>query len=125
MSQQQGLTIPPQVEAALYFLGLIAVYLASYSPPIGAPDTVRTAFGLLGTAAIIIKYELATQPKPQITTHQALYSTLALILSVAGGQLSASYAAYWYGGLIMAVVGAVVASYEDLGGKIAVATIQA
>ena len=115
---QIGLTISPQAEAILYFIGLVLIYVASYSPPIAAPSTVRTVFGLLGTASIIIKYELSTQPKPQITSTQALYSTIALILSVVGGQISANYSSVWYGGLIVALLGAILASYEDLGGAV-------
>ena len=118
MSTQQGTTISPELEAILYFTGLFLIYLASWSPPIAAPNTVRTVFGLLGTAAILIKYELSTQPKPQITSYQALYSVVALGLTLAGGQISANYSSYWYGGLIVALIGAVLAAYQDLGGKV-------
>ena len=118
MSTQQGTTISPELEAILYFVGLVLVYIAAWSPPIAAPDVVRTVFGLLGTGAIIIKYELATQPKPQITSHQALYSVIALGLVLAGGYISANYLSYWYGGLIVALIGAALAAYQDLGGKV-------
>ena len=79
MSGQNGLTISPRLEAVLYFVGLIAIYLASYAPPVGAPGVVRTVFLVLGSIVIIIKYELSTQPKPQITSHQAAFSSIALI----------------------------------------------
>lgn len=111
-------TISPTTESILYFLGLILVYLASWAPPIGAPDVVRTAFVSLGTLAIIIKYELSQQPKVQITTHQAAFSSIALILSVVGGQISANYGSVWYGGLIVAILGAILAAYEDSGGSV-------
>lgn len=118
MSGQNGLTISPRLEAVLYFVGLIAIYLASYAPPVGAPGVVRTVFLALGSIVIIIKYELSTQPKPQITSHQAAFSSIALILSVAGGQLSANYSNVWEAGLALAVIGAILAAYEDLGGAV-------
>jgi hypothetical protein len=118
MSVQKGTTISPRVEALLYFIGLILVYVASWAPPVAAPSVVRTVFGLLGTVAIVVKYELSTQPKPQITSHQALFSTIALILSVAGGQISSIYPSVWYGGLIVAIIGAILAAYQDLGGSV-------
>jgi hypothetical protein len=118
MSTQQGPTISPQAEAVLYFIGLIFVYVSSYSPSIAAPDVVRSIFGVIGVGVILVKYELAQVPKPQITSHQALYSFIALALSVAGGQISANYSTYWYAGLVVAIIGAILAAYQDLGGQV-------
>ncbi len=117
--------ISPQVEAVLYFVGLLSIYLASWSPPIVAPEAVRTAFTLLGSVVIVVKYELSMAPKPQVSTHQALYSTIALVLSIAGGQLSSIFGSEWYVGLAVAVIGAVLAAYQDLGGKVPVAAVPA
>jgi hypothetical protein len=117
MSVQQGRTLTAAQEAILYFVGLVLLYLASYAPPIAAPDVVRAVFTALGAFAVVIKFELASLPKPQITTHQAVWSVVAVSLSVIGGQVSANYAAYWYGGLILAIIGAVLAAYQDLKGK--------
>jgi lysylphosphatidylglycerol synthetase-like protein (DUF2156 family) len=112
-------TISPQVEAVLYFIGLVFVYLASWSPTaVGTPTEVRTIFTVLGAGIIIVKYELSTLPKPQIPTTQSVYSLVALILSVVGGQISANYSSYWYAGLIVAIIGAILAAYEDLGGSV-------
>ena len=119
---QQGATISPEAEAILYFVGLVLIYLAAWSRPIGAPDVVRTAFALVGMAAIVVKYELSNFPKPQITTHQVIYSTVALILSLAGWFLSALYGGFWWAGLAVAVIGALLAAYQDLGGQVPPAT---
>lgn len=114
-----------QAEAILYFIGLVLVYFASYAPSISsaAPNEVRTFFMFLGAAVIVIKYELSQFPKPQITSHQVMYATLALTLSVLGGQMSNYYAAYWWCGLLVALIGAILAAYEDLGGQIPSPTV--
>jgi len=121
MSTQNGLTIPPAVEAVLYFLGLMAVYASTYNPT-GAPAAVQSAFFLLGNVAIVVKYELSRQPKPQITSHQAVFSLVAYSLTIGGALISKFYGAEWYGGLVVALIGAALASYQDLGGKLPTST---
>lgn len=119
MSKQQGASISPEAEAILYFVGLVLIYIAAWSPPqLGTPSIVMTVFSFLGMGAIVAKYELAQLPKPQITTHQAIYSTFALILALAGGYISANYTSVWWEGLALALIGAILAAYEDIGGSV-------
>ena len=106
------------MQAVLYFVGLVLIYLASYAPAVNAPGGVREFFFALGSVVIVVKFELSQVPTPQIMTHQAVYSVVALSLSVVGGQLSANYATVWYVGLVVALIGAILAAYEELGGKI-------
>ena len=53
---QTGFTLSPRMEAILYFIGLVFVYLSSYAPDITAPHIVREVFGVLGVAIIVVKY---------------------------------------------------------------------
>ncbi len=122
MSTTKGFTLTPTQEGFLYAIGLFLLYIASYAPPIGVPATVRTVFTLLGAFAIVIKFELAQQPKPQIPANQAVYSVIVVFLSVAGGQVSAYFGGYWWAGLVVAIIGAIIAVYEDLGGQVPTTT---
>ena len=110
-------TISPEAEAILYFVGLVLIYISVWNPT-SAPTYVQTIFTFLGMAAVVAKYELSVLPKPQITSHQVIYSTVALILALFGGYISSTYGTEWWAGLALAVLGAVIAAYEDLGGKV-------
>lgn len=116
-----GFTLSPRAEAVAYFIGLFLVYLATYAPTISSasPSVVRSFFAVLGVAVIIIKYELSQNVPTTIPTSlTALLTTIALILTVAGGYISANYGAYWYGGFIVALIGSFLAAYTAIGGQI-------
>ena len=78
---------------------------------------MTSIFTALGSGTIFIKYELSNLPKVnQLPGNQVAWTSAALLLSIIGGQLSVYYSAEWYGGLLIAVIGAFIMSFQDYGG---------
>ena len=107
----------------LAFVGLVLIYLAAWTPPLGSPAVVSSVFYMLGAGVIYIKFELAGLPKiNQMTTVQAGYTVVALVLSWTGGLVSHYYGTLWWGGLIVAILGAIIMAYQDYGGQLPTTT---
>ena len=119
MSTKQLQSISPTTGAILYFIGLVLVYLYTAGEPAGSPAIVHTFFVILGGGVILIKFELQQYASAKVSLNgEAVYSFLALFLTVVGGYVTQYYPSTWYGGLILALIGAILAAYKDFGGVI-------
>jgi uncharacterized membrane protein len=113
------LVLSPREAAIVYFIAVILIYLAKWNPPSTAPAIVNTALWIVGLVAIVAQYELQFVQQPTIPQAQAaLFSSLALILGIISGQISALAGSFWWSGLVVAVIGGFLAAYAQIGGVI-------
>jgi hypothetical protein len=122
-SKSSSFNLSPKVAGIVFFVFLVILGLSQWQAPSNSPGVVITIFTFIGMAGTVVKYELSTMTAPKIPQqYQAVFSTLALILSIGGGYIARVYSAYWWAGLVVVVVGAIIGAYQDLGGSMPTVT---
>jgi len=111
--------ITPREAAVVYFAAIVVIWLAKWNPPATSPPIVNTFIWIVGLVALVAQYELQYITQPTIPqSHAAMFSSLALILSIVAGQISAVAGQYWWSGGVLAVIGGILAGYAQAGGVI-------
>jgi uncharacterized membrane protein len=102
-------------QALLQFLGFLLINLGVVTLPSDEPKLVGAIFTFLGFAAILVKAELPSLNPSKLSTSQAtFYLALASMLTAINGYIALSYASYWWAGLIIGIVGAVILSIKEI-----------
>ena len=102
-------------QAILQFLGFLLVNLGIVSLPSNEPKIVGAIFTFLGFASILVKAELPSLNPSKFSTSQAtFYLALASMLTAINGYISLTYSSYWWAGLAIGIVGAVVISIKEI-----------
>jgi uncharacterized membrane protein len=102
-------------QAILQFLGFLLVSLGLVSLPSSEPKIVGAIFTFLGFASILVKAELPSLNPSKLSTSQAtFYLALASMLTAINGYISLTYPNYWWAGLAIGTVGAVVISIKEI-----------
>jgi uncharacterized membrane protein len=102
-------------QALLQFLGFLLINLGIVTLPSNEPKLVGAIFTFMGFAAILVKAELPSLNPSKFSTSQAtFYLALASMLTAINGYIALTYSSYWWAGLIIGIVGAVILSIKEI-----------
>jgi uncharacterized membrane protein len=102
-------------QALLQFLGFLLINLGIVTLPSNEPELVGAIFTFIGFAAILVKAELPSLNPSKLSTSQAtFYLALASMLTAINGYIALTYSSYWWAGLIIGIVGALILSIKEI-----------
>jgi uncharacterized membrane protein len=102
-------------QALLQFFGFLLINLGLVTLPSNEPKLFGAIFTFLGFASILVKAELPSLNPSKLSTSQAtFYLALASMLTAINGYIALTYASYWWAGLIIGIVGAVILSIKEI-----------
>lgn len=109
------LTLSDAQQAIIDFIGLLIINLSVVVVPAKAPAWIGAIFLLLGFLAILVRSELPpTNPSKYTTSQVTLFMAVASILSAINGYVAITFATYWWAGLILGVIGAIILAIRQI-----------
>jgi uncharacterized membrane protein len=121
ISSPSGSIIPARTrltdaqQALLQFLGFLLINLGIVTLPSNEPKLVGAIFTFIGFGAILVKAELPSLNPSKLSTSQAtFYLALASMLTAINGYIALTYSSYWWAGLIIGIVGALILSIKEI-----------
>ena len=102
-------------QAVLQFAGFLLINLGVVTLPSSEPKLIGAIFTFIGFGAILLKAELPSLNPSKLTTQQAsLYLAVASMLTAIDGYVALTYESYWWAGLIIGIIGAVILAIKEV-----------
>jgi uncharacterized membrane protein len=121
ISSPSGSIIPARMrltdaqQALLQFLGFLLINLGIVTRPSNEPKLVGAIFTFIGFASILVKTDLPSLNPSKLSTSQAtFYLALASMLTAINGYIALTYSSYWWAGLLIGIVGALILSIKEI-----------
>jgi uncharacterized membrane protein len=121
ISSPSGSIIPARMrltdaqQALLQFLGFLLINLGIVTLPSNEPKLVGAIFTFIGFASILVKADLPSLNPSKLSTSQAtFYLALASMLTAINGYIALTYSSYWWAGLLIGIVGALILSIKEI-----------
>lgn len=114
MAVQPRLVLSDTQQTIIDFFGLLLINLSVIVIPADAPKWIGGIFVIFGFVAILVRAELPTQNPSKFSMQQVtFFLSVASTLTAINGYIALTYPDFWWGGLIIGILGAAILAIKQ------------